>query len=60
MSESEKKGWHELCAAVASEHDPEKLGLLVEELLRALDDRRSESQVATRQTATTNRLFAIK
>jgi len=39
MNESRKKDWRELCAAVASESVPKKLGLLVEELIRALDER---------------------
>ena len=60
MSESAKKDWRELCAAVASENDPKKLELLLEELLQALDDRQFQSQVATHQTVTTNRSFAIK
>ena len=60
MSESKKKDWPELCAAVASENDPKKLGLLVEELIRALDERQSQSHVAMHQTATTNRSSAIK
>jgi hypothetical protein len=60
MSESEKRDWHELAAAVASENDPKKLELLLQELIRALDDRQSQSHVAMRQTATTNRWSAIK
>jgi hypothetical protein len=43
MSESAKNNWRELCAAVASEHDPKKLELLLEELIRAFDDRQSQS-----------------
>ena len=58
MSELKKKDWHELCAAVASENDPKKLGVLVEQLIRALDDRQSDSHVGTHQT--TNRSSAIK
>jgi hypothetical protein len=60
MSESKKKDWQELCAAVASENDPKKLGVLLEELIRALNDKQSQSHVATHQTPTTNRSFAIK
>ena len=59
MSESAKKDWRELCAAVASESDPKKLELLLEELIRALDNRQSQSHVAM-QTATTTRSSAIK
>ena len=59
MTESAKKDWRELCSAVASENDPKKLELLLEELIRALDDRQSQSH-GTMQTATTNRSSAIK
>ena len=59
MSESANKDWRELCSAVANEKDSKKLELLLEELIRALDDRRSQSHV-TMQTATTNRPSAIK
>jgi len=59
MSESNKEDWHELCAAVASEKDPKKIGMLVEELIRALDDWQSDSQVAM-QSATTNPSSQIK
>ena len=58
MTESAKKDWRELCTAVASENDRKKLGSLVEQLIRALDDRQSDSHVATHQTA--NRSSAIK
>lgn len=60
MSESAKKDWRELCAAVASEKDSKKLELLLEELIRALDDRQSQSHVAKVQTRTTNRSSANK
>jgi uncharacterized protein YllA (UPF0747 family) len=60
MSESNQKDRRELCAAVASENDSEKLDSLVEELIRALDDRQSQSQVSTQQPTTTSRLSAIK
>ena len=47
MGESKKKDWRELCAAVASEGDSKKLELLLQELVRALDDRQeSRSQRA--------------
>ena len=59
MSEAAKKDWRELCAAVASEKDSKKLELLLEELIRALNDKQSESHV-TMQTATTNRSSASK
>lgn len=58
MTESAKKDWRELCTAVARENDPKKLGSLVEQLIRALDDRQSDSHIATHQTA--NRSSAIK
>ena len=60
MSESRSKDWRELCAAAASENDPKKLGLLVEELIRALDERQSQLHVATRQPTHTNRSSAMK
>ena len=59
MSES-KKDWRELCAAVASESDPQKLGSLVEELITALDDRHSPPHAATHQSSNTNRSSANK
>jgi hypothetical protein len=59
MSESKKKDWRELCASVASERDPKKLGLLVEELIRALDERQSKLRV-THQPTNTNRSCAVK
>ena len=60
MSESNKKDWRELCAAVASENDPQKVTLLAEELIRALDERQSQLYVATHQPTDTNRSSAIK
>jgi len=60
MSESNKKDWRELCASVANESDPEKLGSLVKELIRALDERQSQLHVATNQPTHTNRSSAIK
>lgn len=59
MTGSAKKDWRELCAAVASENDSKKLELLLEELIRALDDRQSQSH-DNMQTASTNRASAIK
>ena len=60
MSESAEKDWRELCAAVAREKDSKKLELLLEELVRALDDRQSQSHVAKVQPPTTNRSSANK
>jgi hypothetical protein len=60
MTESRNKDWRELCAAVASESDPKKVGLLVQELIRALDERQSQLHVATHQPANTNRSSAPK
>jgi hypothetical protein len=60
MSESQKKDWRELCASVASESDPKKLGSLVEELIKALDERQSQLQVATPRPTDTNRSSAIR
>ncbi len=59
MTESRNRDWRELCASVASESDPKKLGLLVEELVRALDERQSELHV-THQPTNTNRSSAVK
>jgi hypothetical protein len=56
MSESKQKDWRELCAAVASENDSEKLDSLVKELIRALDNRHSQSHVHTPQPNDTSRL----
>lgn len=50
MTGSAKKDWRELCAAVASENDSKKLELLLEELIRALDDRQA-NLMATRVNA---------
>jgi hypothetical protein len=60
MSESKKRDWRELCEAAATENDLKKRELLLEELLRALDDRQSQSQVAVHQAVATNRSFAIR
>ena len=60
MSESEKRDWRELAAAVASENDSTKLELLLQELIRALDERQSQFHAATHQPINTNRSSAIK
>jgi hypothetical protein len=38
MSERKRKDWRQLCTAVSNERDSNKLVLLVEELIRALDE----------------------
>jgi hypothetical protein len=38
MAERNQKDWRELCAAVANETDSKKLGSLVQELIKALDE----------------------
>jgi cytochrome P450 len=38
MAESKGKDWRELCAAAAQEFDPEKLDVLVNQILQALDE----------------------
>ena len=38
MPERKRKDWRELCTAVSNERDSNKLVLLVEELIRALDE----------------------
>jgi hypothetical protein len=60
MSESKKKDWRELCASVASERDPKQLGLLVEEFIRALDERQSKLHLTHHQPTNTNRSCAVK
>jgi hypothetical protein len=47
MSDRKRKGWRELCAAVSSERDSNKLVLLVEELIRALDEHERDPIAAT-------------
>jgi hypothetical protein len=47
MSERKRKDWRELCAAVSNERDSSKLGFLVEELIRALDEHEREPSLAT-------------
>ena len=39
MAQRNRKDWRELCAAVANETDSNKLGSLVQELIKALDER---------------------
>ena len=39
MAQRNQKDWRELCAAVANETDSNKLGPLVQELIKALDER---------------------
>jgi hypothetical protein len=39
MAQRKQKDWRELCAAVAHETDSNKLGSLVQELIKALDER---------------------
>ena len=40
MAESNKGDWRELCAAAATEHDSTKLARLVDQIIKALDERR--------------------
>lgn len=42
MTVQAQKDWRELCAAVASENDPKKLLVLIQELTQALDFRSPE------------------
>jgi hypothetical protein len=39
MAESNRTHWRELCAAAAAEPDSQKLADLVDEIIRALDER---------------------
>ena len=39
MAQRKQKDWRELCTAVAHETDSNKLGSLVQELIKALDER---------------------
>ena len=39
MTDPIPRDWREVCAAVANEKDSKKLELLLQELIRALDDR---------------------
>jgi uncharacterized NAD(P)/FAD-binding protein YdhS len=39
MAQRNQKDWRELCTAVANETDSNKLGSLVQELIKALDER---------------------
>jgi hypothetical protein len=48
MSERKRKDWRELCVAVSTERDSNRLGCLVQELLAALDEyERTPSAAAT-------------
>jgi len=38
MAEAEGKDWRKLCAAAASELDPDKLVALVDQIIQALDE----------------------
>jgi hypothetical protein len=38
MAQRNQKDWRELCTAVANETDSNKLGFLVQELIKALDE----------------------
>jgi hypothetical protein len=50
MPERKRKDWRELCTAVSNERDSNKLVLLVEELIRALDDPEREPCVDAKLT----------
>jgi hypothetical protein len=50
MSDRKRKDWRELCAAVSNEHDSTKLGLLIQELIEALDDQH-ENRVSMQSLA---------
>jgi len=39
MAQREQRDWRDLCSAVANETDSNKLGSLVQELIKALDER---------------------
>ena len=55
MNQSGKKNWRDLCAAASAEHDPRKLQALIQDLIRALDERQSQSDGAAKlETPTTN------
>jgi hypothetical protein len=38
----EEKEWRKLCESIQDEQDPQRLSELVDQLLKALDDRREE------------------
>jgi hypothetical protein len=38
--------WQALCEAASKEHDPDKLKMLIAELMKALDERNKSSQPA--------------
>lgn len=39
MPESNQTGWRELCAAAATEPDSQKLADLIDQIIKALDER---------------------
>lgn len=39
---TEEKDWRKLCESIQDEQDPQRLSELVDQLLKALDDRREE------------------
>ena len=45
MSERKRKDWRQLCTAVSNERDSNKLVMLVEELIRALDEPEREPSI---------------
>lgn len=47
MSERKRKDWRDLCAAVSTEHDSNKLGSLVQELIAALDEHERKPSAST-------------
>ena len=47
MADGTRRGWRELCVAVTSETDSEKLDALVQDLIRALDEGEREWRCAT-------------
>ena len=40
----EKRDWKAICEAATKEEDPEKLMVLIAELMRALDERKAATQ----------------
>jgi hypothetical protein len=40
MAKANQTGWRELCAAAATEPDSKKLAHLVDQIIKALDERR--------------------
>lgn len=60
MADGIQRDWRELCAAVANERDSAKLSLLVQELIKALDEgeRIWHHTIRPSDTIETNREFA--